>query len=64
VEPVGRLSWGDPDRDTTGDGGLLFTPGLMLHFEGRNKVAANLDAWRPQAGGTVWGLKAQVYLYF
>jgi hypothetical protein len=64
VEPVGRVSWGDPDRDTAADGGLLFTPGFMVHFEGRNKVAANLDAWRPQVGGTVWGLKAQVYLYF
>jgi hypothetical protein len=64
VEPVGRVSWGDPDRQAASDGGLLFPPGLMLHFEGRNKVAANVDAWRPQSGRTVSGLKAQVYLYF
>jgi hypothetical protein len=64
VEPVGRVSWGDPDRGSAGDGGILLTPGLMLHFEGRNKVALNLDAWRPQTGVTAWGLKAQVYLYF
>ena len=64
VEPVGRLSWGDPDREVASDGGLLVTPGLMLHFEGRNKIALNVDAWRAQAGTTVWGLKAQTYLYF
>lgn len=64
VEPLGRVSWGDPDRGSTADGGLLVTPGFVIHFEGRNKIAANVDVWRPQSGGTVWGLKAQTYLYF
>lgn len=64
VEPVGRVSWGDPDRDTVNDGGVLFTPGLMVHFQGRNKVAANVDYWRPQQGPSRWGLKAQIYTYF
>jgi len=61
---VARVSWGDPDRDAARDGGLLLTPGLMIHFQDRNKVAANVDVWRPQQGGTVWGLKTQVYVYF
>ena len=64
VEPVARVSWGDPDRGVAADGGLLITPGLALHFQGRNKVAANVDLWRPQEDGTEWGLKAQAYLYF
>jgi hypothetical protein len=64
VEPLGRLSWGDPDRETGRDGGLLLTPGLVVHFDGRNKIGANVDVWHPQAGRTVWGLKAQTYLYF
>jgi hypothetical protein len=64
VEPVGRVSWGDPDSAAGSDGGLLFTPGLVVHFDGRNKMGANLDIWHPQSGGTVWGLKAQTYLYF
>jgi hypothetical protein len=64
VEPLARLSWGDPDTELASDGGLLMTPGLVLHFEGRNKMAANLDAWRPQSGETAWGLKVQTYLYF
>jgi len=64
VEPMARVSWADPDRDGPDDGGVVFTPGLLLHFNGRNKVAANVDVWRPQSGGTVWGLKAQTYVYF
>ncbi len=64
IEPVGRVSWGDPNRGATSDGGFLLTPGLVLHFEGRNKIAANVDVWRPQEGAVAWGLKAQTYLYF
>lgn len=64
VEPLARLSWGDPDRDSGSDGGALFTPGLVVHFQGRNKVGANVDVWRAQDGSTAWGLKAQTYLYF
>ncbi|MDP2958215.1 MAG: porin [Longimicrobiales bacterium] len=64
VEPLGRVSWGDPDRGASSDGGLMLTPGLVLHFQGKNKMGANLDVWRPQTGGTAWGLKAQTYLYF
>lgn len=64
VEPLGRVSWGDPNQGASSDGGLVLTPGLVLHFQGKNKMGANLDVWRPQTGGTVWGLKAQTYLYF
>ncbi len=64
VEPVARVSWGDPRRDTPSDGGWLLTPGLILHFDGRNKVAANVDVWRPREGATAWGLKLQTYVYF
>ena len=63
-EPVGRVSWGDPDRATGRDGGWLMTPGLMLHFSDRNRLAANLDVWRPQTGPTVLGLKVQTAIYF
>lgn len=64
IEPVARVSWGDPDRDTISDAGLLLTPGVMVHFQGRNKIAFNVDLWRPQQGPRHWGLKAQSYLYF
>lgn len=64
LEPLMRVSWADPDRDVTGDAGLLFTPGFVAHFEGRNKVAANVDIWSPTTGATEWSLKLQTYVYF
>lgn len=64
VEPVGRVSWGDPDTDASDDEGLLFTPGLVIHFTGRNKIALNVDIWSPSQGNTEWSLKVQSYLHF
>lgn len=64
IEPVARVSWGDPNVDLGPDAGFLYTPGLMLHLDGRNKLAANLDVWRPPGGAPAWSLKLQSYLYF
>ncbi len=64
VEPVGRVSWGDPDTDVGNDHGLLFTPGFVVHFTGRNKLALNIDVWSPGQGNTEWSLKMQSYLHF
>ena len=64
VEPLARLSWGDPDRDTADDGGLLLTPGVMFHFIGRNKVAVNVDVYLPSSGDTEWSLKFQTFLHY
>ncbi len=64
VEPVGRVSWADPDTDASDDDGWLLTPGLVLFFKDRNKFAVNLDIWLPAVGGTEYSLKAQSYLHF
>lgn len=64
IEPVGRISWGDPDTDGGDDGGLLLTPGIMFYVVGRSKVGANLDIYSPQTGDTEMSLKLQTYLYF
>ena len=64
VEPLFRVSWGDPDRSTADDGAVLFTPGVQLFVEGRNKIAANLDVYRTGSGSTEVSLKVQSYLYF
>lgn len=64
IEPVARASWGDPDRGMASDGGHLFTPGLMVHFDGRNKMAMNVDIWRPHSGASQWSLKIQSYVHF
>ncbi|MGH7545451.1 MAG: porin, partial [Gemmatimonadota bacterium] len=65
-EPVFRLSRGDPETDVDDDGGWLITPGFVLHFAGRNKLAFNYDLWSPQAAGldTEGSFKAQAYLHF
>lgn len=64
VEPLGRFSWGDPDTDLSNDDGWLFTPGFVVHFTGRNKIATNVDIWSPSSGPTEWSLKIQSYLHF
>ena len=64
VEPLVRLSWADPNRDAADDGGIVFTPGLMLYVAGRNKIGFNVDVWSPQAGKTEHSLKVQSFLYF
>jgi hypothetical protein len=64
IQPLGRVSWGDPDSDGADDAGWLFTPGLVLFVTGRNKIAANVDIWVPGLGGTEWSFKMQSYLHF
>lgn len=64
IEPVARLSWGDPDTDADDDEGILFTPGLVAFFAGRNKLAINADIWSPSQGDTELSVKVQSYLHF
>lgn len=64
IEPLLRVSWGDPDFDLDDDGGLVLTPGLMLYVSGKNKIGANVDVWSPQTGDTEYSLKIQSFLYF
>jgi len=59
-----RISYADPDSDSSDDGGLIFTPGLMFYVSGKNKVCANLDIWSPQTGDTEFSFKVQSFLYF
>lgn len=64
IEPLFRVSWADPDRSAPSTSGWLLTPGLAAHFDGRNKLAANLDLWNPQRGARAWGVLLQAYVYF
>ncbi len=64
IEPLARVSWGDPDTATAADAAWLITPGLSLFVSGRNKVGTNLDVYMPQQGDTDLSLKVQAYLYF
>lgn len=64
IEPVGRVSWADPDTDVTDDGGVLITPGLFVYVLGRNRIGANLDIYRPDEGETEYSFKLMTFLYF
>ena len=64
LEPLLRVSWGDPDTDVSGDDGWLITPGFVFHVYGRNKIAINVDVWAPATGPTEYSTKVQAYLYF
>jgi hypothetical protein len=64
IEPLARVSWGDADTAVGNNDGWLFTPGFMVHFVGRNKIAANVDVWRPAVGNPEYSVKVQSYLHF
>lgn len=63
-EPVGRASWGDPNTDADDDDGWLFTPGVIVHFGGRNMLYLNLDAWLPSVGTNEYSFKTQMNFHF
>ena len=66
VEPVVRVSWGDPDTDVDADEGLLVTPGINLYFTGRNRLMLNGDVYIPAQEGldAQYGIVAQLQVYF
>jgi len=63
VEPLLRVSWGDPDTGVASDGGVVITPGFMLYVSGRSKIGFNVDVWSPETG-TEHSIKVQSFLYF
>jgi outer membrane murein-binding lipoprotein Lpp len=64
VEPLARLSWGDPNAALGGDEEVFATAGIVAHFIGRNKLALNVERWMPPAGTAQWSVKVQSYLHF
>lgn len=66
IEPVVRVSWGDPDTDTADDGGTLLTAGFNIYFGGRNRLMFDWDVYTSQddAVGTETALRAQAQVRF
>jgi hypothetical protein len=67
VEPVLRVSYGDPNVNGRGDatgGGTLVTPGINLYLGGLNRVMLNYDWWNPDVGRRHGSFKAQFQLAF
>lgn len=64
IEPVLRVSVANPNTDADDVRGLLFTPGVHVYIEGRNRVGVNLDVFSPGGMDTEYSLKFMTYLYF
>lgn len=66
IEPLARVSYGDPGTDQEDDEGLLLTPGANLYFFGRNRLMLNWDVFisANEALDTEHSLRAQVNLHF
>lgn len=64
IEPLLRVSLGDPDTAVDSNGATVLTPGLMFYFEGKNKIGANLDFYSPHFGESELSFKVQTFLYF
>lgn len=66
VEPLVRISYGDPDLDRSRDHGWFLTPGVNLYFGGRNRFMINWDVYVPGNDRlrTEHSLKMQAQLYF
>lgn len=66
VEPMARVSYGDPDDSIDDDAGMLLTPGVNLYFVGRNRLMFNWDVYVPESDrfATQHAGRAQINLYF
>jgi len=66
IEPMARVSYGDPDDTVEGDSGILLTPGLNLYFAGRNRLMFNWDVFMSENDlhETQHAGRAQINLYF
>jgi hypothetical protein len=65
-EPLGRLSWADPNGEIDGDEGLLVTPGFNVYFVGRTRLMLNWDVFVPADDRfeTVHAMRAQAQVAF
>ena len=66
LEPVLRVSYGDPDTDVDANEGVLLTPGVNVYFSGRNRLMVNTDSYLPSQAGLdpQYSLKVQFQIYF
>jgi hypothetical protein len=68
IEPLLRISHGDPDRDRDAPGegaGTLVTPGINIYLGALNRVMFNYDLWRGAHGApNAQSFKAQFQMGF
>jgi len=65
IEPIFRLSYGNPSS-VSDDDGWLVTPGVNVYLFRRNKLSVNWDAYVPRGRGAdaQHALRAQAQVYF
>ena len=63
-EWMARVTWGDPDRATGQDAGMLLTSGFNLWVTRQSRIATGVDVWEPDQGDRAWSVKAQTQFYF
>lgn len=69
IEPLLRVSYGDPETDDEGifrgiTGGVLVTPGVNVWLGGQNRLMVNYDIWNPEYGEGDQSAKVQFQLAF
>jgi hypothetical protein len=66
IEPVLRVTGGDPNTDVENNGGWAITPGIELFFFGRTKLAVNWDFVFPTDSSlrSENSFKSQLQVYF
>jgi hypothetical protein len=66
IEPLFRVTWGDPNTDVADDAGWGFTPGVQFFFYKRNKLALNWDiaTWEQSGIRSENSFKAQMQFHF
>jgi hypothetical protein len=66
LEPLLRMSWGDPDRSVDDNAGLLITPGFNIYVGGGNRLMFNWDVWMSESDvfGTESAFRAQAQVNF
>lgn len=66
VEPVFRITYGDPNTDIADDGGWGYTPGLNLYFYKRNRLVLSWDfaSWEESGIRGENSFKAQLQFHF
>jgi hypothetical protein len=66
IEPVFRVTYGDPNTDIADDGGWGYTPALQIYFYKRNRLSLSWDfaSWEEDGIRGENSFKAQVQFHF
>ncbi|MDT8435857.1 MAG: porin [Gemmatimonadota bacterium] len=66
VEPLFRVTRGDPNTDVDDDASWGFTPGVQFFFQGRNKLSLNWDfaTWEEDGIDSENAFRSQMQFYF